>query len=470
MSWIKSSFLWISTFCVLSGQLLCHKTLGQESKVQDAKGAAANLQTPPNQAGEEELKKLRAAVEADPADLKAQLTLAQRLFQIEKYQESWQLLRAVYDKSPKEEGALIGLQAVMDGYKRQGLLNAGTAEQDVLKLLGQPHVSKKMPWGIRHVYGMMAVDFRDEKVYELIKLIGATNELFDASHIIDVELDSRPAWKVGIRQKGDGMTTAFLFREGESIAKWNEMVTIERFVGQAEGKSTKEIVAKVEEQVKVGGADKLSLIEQDESTAIFAVNFPARENQAAKQQLVRLWKGTRDVHRLAYTHQGDLPNEKEQEKWYRIVKGAELKPYDPNVSKTSQAFSPQNQVKAIASALRLDLRKAVDYKPTEKSLIAIAANDESAKKLQAYCDAVYKELDQAGAAGKPNQTEILVFGPSSEELPGGYKDARQHFKADVKFYGFKYVAPGEKLGMSFDGVFEVDGKWYFLPKAHRAFR
>ena len=248
------------------------------------------------------------------------------------------------------------------------------------------------------------------------------------------------------------------------------MVTIERFVGQAEGRSTKDIVARVEEQVKASGTNNLTLIEQDDATAIFAVNFPAREGQTAKQQLVRLWKGTRDMHRLAYTHQGDLPSEKEREKWYRIVKGADLRPYNPNVSKTSLTFSPQNQVKAIASALRLDLRKAAEYKPTEKSLIAIAANDESAKKLQAYCDAVYKELDQAGAAGKPNQTEILVFGPAAEELPGGYNDARQHFKAGVKFYGFKYVAPGEKLGMSFDGVFEVDGKWYFLPKAHRAFR
>ena len=88
----------------------------------------------------------------------------------------------------------------------------------------------------------------------------------------------------------------------------------------------------------------------------------------------------------------------------------------------------------------------------------------------AYCESVYKELDQAGAPARPEQSQILLFGPNPDEMPGGYKSNREHFKADVKFYGFKYVVPGQTSGMSFDGAFEVDGKWYFLPKAHRAFR
>ena len=420
---------------------------------------------------DEELLRLQTAADSDPSNLKTQLTLARRLFENEKYPEAWQRLRGVYEKSPEDQVVLIGLQAVLDGYKRQGRLNVGTSEKQILELLGTPHQTRNMPWGIRHVYGMMAVDFRQGKVYELIKLIGATNELFDASHVVDVDLGSSPAWHVGMRQKGDGLTTAFLFREGESIAKWNELVTIERFVKQAEGKTMSDVLNSAQEKIKADNADAQFIIaEQDASTAIFGVSYPAREGQLARQQIVRLWLGSRDVHRLAYTHQGAIPGEQEGQKWFKTFKNASLKPYDPSVSATSLASSPRNQVKNLAESIRIDLRKAAQYRPTEKALSAIAATEDAKKMLLAYSDSVYKELDKAGSPASPNQTEIIVFGPALEELPGGYNNVRQHLKSDVKFYGFKYVAPGETRGMSFDGAFEVDGQWYFLPKAHRAFR
>lgn len=452
MNWSK-----LTIFICLASSIFTDWVYGQEK-------------TAPAVTGQAVLAAAETAADSDSNDLKAQLNLAQTLYEEGKHQESWQRLRSVYEKAPEDQGVLIGLQAVMDSYKRQGLLNVGTLEKQVLELLGQPHHTRKMPWGIRHVYGAMAVDFRDGKIWELIKLIGATEELFDASHVIDVNLGLKP-WSIGIRQKGDGITTAFLFPEGQSIAKWNELVTIERFVKQAEGKTMKEVLAIVQEQTTADGSNAhVTVVEQDETTAIFGVDHPARDGQTAKQQLVRLWMGPRDVHRLAYTHQGSTPSQAEAEKWFGIFKAASLKPYDPSVSKTSQAFSPRNQVKKLAETLQSDLRKAYQYKPTEKALSAIAASEEARKKLQAYCDSLYKELDEAGAPAQPNQTAIIVFGPAEEELPGGYKSAREHFKADVKFYGFKYVVPGETTGMSFDGAFEVDGKWYFLPKAHRAFR
>jgi len=419
---------------------------------------------------DQELKELQAAADSDPDNLSTQLKLAQRLYERGETQEAWQRLRGAYEKAPEDQGTLTGLQAVIDRYKRQGLLNVGVPEKQVMELLGQPHQTRNMPWGIRHVYGMMAVDFRQEKVYELIKLLGATNDLFDASLVVDIDLGVLP-WHVEIRQRGDGLSTVFLFPEGESIAKWNEMLTIERLVGQAKGKTMKDVFAKEQEQSKAEGAVGESfVVEQDENTTIFGMQYPACDGRSAMQQAVRLWITPQDVHRLAYTRRGAVPNPSEGEKWLKIFQNAKLKPYDPSVSPTSQAFSPRNQVKNLAEALRSDMRKASQFKPTDEALSAIAATEEGKKKLQEYRDAVYKEIDKARAPAQPNQTEIIVFGPAAEELPGGYKDAREHLKPDVKFYGFKYVVPSETLGISFDGAFEVEQKWYFLPKAHRAFR
>jgi hypothetical protein len=406
---------------------------------------------------------------SEAKDLSVPLEAAQKLFQSGKLDEAWKGLRQLYDQAPENAGVQMGIRAMIDEYKRRGLLSVGTTQESLTGLLGSPHKTVAMPWGTRLVYGAMALDLRDSRLHELVHLIGATEELFDASHVIDVDL-GQPRWPIGIRQKGDGVVTAFLYPEGQSIAKWTEMVAIERFVGQAKERSLKDNFELAQKQILAQVSDaKVYVIDQRDSTVFFAVSFPARDGQLAKQQLVRLWAEARDVHRLAYTHIGDLPSETEQKKWSMTFMNAELKQYDPSVSATSKAFAPEAEVKKIAEAIRADFQKASQYKPTGDALTAIAASDEAKQKLQRYCDAVYGELPPGGA-GEQNQTEILVFGPDINELPGGYKKAIEYLKPNVKIYGFKYVRPGEKLGMSYDGAFQVDGKWYFLPKAFRAFQ
>ncbi len=412
-----------------------------------------------------------SANDSDESDVKTQLTVAQLLHTQGDQEKAWKVLQKLYETAPRDVGVLMGIQEVMDGYKRQGRLNVGTFEKSVLELLGPPNQTVEMPWGIRHVYGATAVDFREGKLHEQIKLQGATRELFDASHLVEADLGSTPPWQVGVRQKGDGLDTAFLFPTGESISNWTQMVTIERFVGQAKGMKLTRMLEILQEQIKSMDPNaKVIHIEQDDTTAIYAVSYPVNDDKPAHQQLVRLWIGERDVHRLAYTHQGAIPSERDGEKWLAVFRHAKLKPVDRPASATMPAVSPVNPVKKLAEDIRTDLRNAISYKPTRDALIAIAASEEDSKKLQTYCDSVYKEIEHGGVAAKPNQSEVIVFGPQLEELPGGYTSTREHFKANVNFYGFKYVAPGETKGMSFDGAFAIDGKWFFLPKAHRAFR
>ena len=150
-------------------------------------------------------------------------------------------------------------------------------------------------------------------------------------------------------------------------------------------------------------------------------------------------------------------------------------PATPNLTSTTPApaapslSSPLDKVRAIAEELRLDLGSAAPYRPDAAQVAALAATPGDALKLQAYVDLVYAELILGQAAAKEGQTEILVSGPDLTDLPGGYSKHAEHFKSDARFYRFKYVKPGEDLGMSFDGLTQVNGKWIFIPKAWRAF-
>ena len=81
-------------------------------------------------------------------------------------------------------------------------------------------------------------------------------------------------------------------------------------------------------------------------------------------------------------------------------------------------------------------------------------------------------------APKPGQTELLMFYTTTKALregdpiisnfPGGYKDVVQYMKGDFPIVRFKFVKPGASIGMAYDGLVFVDGRWVIIPKPWRA--
>lgn len=64
--------------------------------------------------------------------------------------------------------------------------------------------------------------------------------------------------------------------------------------------------------------------------------------------------------------------------------------------------------------------------------------------------------------------ELFDRKPVLEEFPGGYKDVLQYFKVDVPIVRFKFVKPGETLGLAFDGLIYVNNRWVIMPKPWRS--
>ena len=79
---------------------------------------------------------------------------------------------------------------------------------------------------------------------------------------------------------------------------------------------------------------------------------------------------------------------------------------------------------------------------------------------------------------REGQTEILLGMTTTDaliakgwelgEFPGGYKDVVAHMKPGVAIARFKFLEPGGTLGMAFDGLIHVNGRWVFIPKPWRA--
>ena len=78
---------------------------------------------------------------------------------------------------------------------------------------------------------------------------------------------------------------------------------------------------------------------------------------------------------------------------------------------------------------------------------------------------------------KPGQTEVTMTVSTTHalrdgarelaEFPGGYRDVLGFFKEDVPIARFRFVEPGQELGLSFDGLVKVHGRWVLMPKPWR---
>jgi len=79
---------------------------------------------------------------------------------------------------------------------------------------------------------------------------------------------------------------------------------------------------------------------------------------------------------------------------------------------------------------------------------------------------------------KPDQTDLLVYHtttgalkgswPGDGQFPGGYGRVLRHFVGDQPIVRFKFVRPGETIGLAFDGLIFVNNRWVLMPKPWRA--
>lgn len=132
-----------------------------------------------------------------------------------------------------------------------------------------------------------------------------------------------------------------------------------------------------------------------------------------------------------------------------------------------EAFvKPGADVAALSAKLR----------PTKADYDAVFLPDASAR-LQAAYDPAWS----AGGVvlkGKPGQTSVLVWSATSEDVkawrpaardrfPGGYQKVGPHLRPGITIYAFKFVEPGQTLGMAYDGLAYVNGAWRIFPKPFR---
>ena len=149
----------------------------------------------------------------------------------------------------------------------------------------------------------------------------------------------------------------------------------------------------------------------------------------------------------------------------------------------SQAMSKYPGTEDGAKQMLTDIRTSPDaagmtkaLRPTSADYKAVFTDDFAPKAEKSYAELWNDPKAVIGA--DPANTELKLSKATTDDIkawthdvemdfPGGYQRVGQYFKPGLTVYRWKYVKPGETLGMAYDGLIYVNNHWAWFPKPYR---
>ena len=121
-------------------------------------------------------------------------------------------------------------------------------------------------------------------------------------------------------------------------------------------------------------------------------------------------------------------------------------------------------------------RLTAAIKPTMRDVKYVFAEPLASKLV-----AMYGQVFKPGARirPKPEHNDYLVTqsttgklrsGIDLDKFAGGHKKILKYYRKDIPVARFKFIKSGEKLGLSFDALYYVNGRWVLMPKPWRGLR
>jgi hypothetical protein len=147
----------------------------------------------------------------------------------------------------------------------------------------------------------------------------------------------------------------------------------------------------------------------------------------------------------------------------------------------SPAPPPGSEAEARALLMRYFAPDA-DFHALTQALLPAEA-DVKALYAEPLASALWESLSAQMGHGtafgpKPGQNDLIIAyattgalaqgEPVLEEFPGGYRDVAPYFLINVPIVRFKFVEAGEEMGLAFDGLVHLDGRWLIIPKPWRS--
>ena len=274
------------------------------------------------------LAEIQQAIKLSPRNAEYRNQFALALFHDKNMAEMWKQLRIGARLDPNHQKLAKGLTSYWNFFDKQGLFNFGSPLDEVRQKLGDPdqqliHPSQELRQ--RWVYGFLAVEFYDGKVDQTLDLRGLRANHFQPMSQIRLAAPLEN-WQVSYRTNNRYSSTTEWTFNGEAIQNWTQLVSFQRLHGV--GKTTKS-VNEISDGIISGLLKsypdaKHQILNQSRDSILFEWSISGDENRPAQVEIVRLFRGPRDVHRLAYAKKTKQIQKALREEWIEILDSASL--------------------------------------------------------------------------------------------------------------------------------------------------
>ena len=219
--------------------------------------------------------------------------------------------------------AAIDFMKIWSFFDRKGLLNVGTPEVEVLKVLGKPDRERNQKSESQLSYGFMLVNFRQGRLFALVDTRGLKPELTRAVNTMEFQLP--PRWREGYRNMNVYSALTEYVTGEDTVQNYQQLFTTQRILKQGEQISAREAMNRVKSLLeKSHQVEVWNVIQDGDNDILYEWRVKQNEQTPAQHEIARLIKGKRDMHRIAYTNRKLPLSDETRAEWVKLIQSAKL--------------------------------------------------------------------------------------------------------------------------------------------------
>lgn len=250
--------------------------------------------------------------------------------------KGWVELRKAVLLDPTNKRAATDFMRIWSFFDRKGLLNVGTSEADILKVLGKPDQQRDLDNELQLVYGFMWINFRKGRLFALVDTRGLKVEFTKAVSTLEFQLD--PWWKEGYRiMNATNALTEYVAAE-DTVQNYQQLFSTQRLFKLGERVSAKEMMNGMKASLeKTHQIEEWNVIQDGDNDILYEWRVAKRGKMPAQHEISRLVRGKRDMHRLAYVSRKMPLSDEVRSHWIKMMESAKLVVAHLEASKLSAA-------------------------------------------------------------------------------------------------------------------------------------
>lgn len=238
---------------------------------------------------------------------------------------AWLHFRQAVRLNPGYARAVRDFVAMWQAFEARRVFVCGRTREQLNQLVGKP--DKITQNGANEVweYGFMQVHFSSGRLAATIDPRGLNDAIANSTHRLQVEFDDQARWRLGYRTVSRIHALSEYIPEGQSMAQWSELYTVQRIHGIAQKQTAQALMQQMEQKLKERNPNvEFAVIAEAENDVLFQWRDAGGKDRQPQHEIVRMLAGSRDLHRLAYSQRvAQIPTESAQ-RWVGILRNASL--------------------------------------------------------------------------------------------------------------------------------------------------